>query len=51
MKVETPLYYWQGDSKEVMSIDFLPNNNFFVTCGPDDQDQMFVRFWKWEEVK
>ena len=34
-----------------MSIDFLPNNNFFVTCGPDDEDRLYVRFWKWEEQK
>jgi len=34
-----------------MSIDFLPGNNFFVTCGPDDEDHLYVRFWRWEEVK
>lgn len=51
MKVETPQVYWQGNSEFIMSIDFLPNNNFFVTCGPDPEDELYVRFWKWEEVK
>lgn len=51
MQVETPQVHWQGDSEIIMSIDFLPNNNFFVTCGPDQAEQQYVRFWKWEENK
>lgn len=53
MKVETPSVYWQGNSDIIMSIDFLPGHdqNMFVTCGPDSEDRMFVRFWKWEENK
>lgn len=50
MRVETPTIYWQGNSDTIMSIDFMPANNLFVTCGPDGEEQLYIRFWRWDKA-
>ena len=49
MKVEIPLINWQGNAESIFSIDFLPFSNFFVTCGYDSEESMYIRFWQWEK--
>lgn len=46
MKVETSPIHWQGDRDRIMAIDFYPNSNFLVTCGPEDDSKMYVKFWE-----
>jgi len=48
MKVEIPQVAWQGDRESIFSVDFLPFSDFFVTCGDDNDENMYIRFWKWE---
>ena len=49
MRVEIPQVAWQGEKESIFSIDFLPFTNFFVTCGYDKGENMFIRFWQWEK--
>ena len=51
MKVEIPQIYWHGDRESIMSIDFLPLANFFVTWGYDNEESMFIRFWQLEKTE
>ena len=46
MKVEIPQINWHG-KEPVLSIDFYPFSNLFVTCGHDDSgSNMRVIFWE-----
>lgn len=46
MKVEIPQIYWHGDRNRIMSLDFYPNSNLLVTCGSDNEDKQFIKFWE-----
>ena len=37
MKLEIPEICWQGDKERVLSIDFHPFLNMFVTGGSDNE--------------
>lgn len=43
MRVDTPQIYWHGKSESIMSCDFLPGHNMLVTCGPDNEEDLYVR--------
>lgn len=46
MKVEIPQINWHG-GKPILTVDFHPFSNFFVTCGLDEADSnMRIIFWE-----
>ena len=52
MKIEFPEIYWHGYKERIMSIDFYPFSNFFVTGGSDSEFNMgFIKVNIFELIK
>ena len=46
MKVEIPQIYWHGDRDRILSLDYFPNSNLLVTCGGENEEKHFIKFWE-----
>ncbi len=43
MKVEIPQIIWHGNKQRIMSIDFFPNSEYFISAGPEDEEKLFIK--------
>ena len=49
MEVTVPQICWHDDTARIMSCDFYPNSNYFVTASQYSEFDSGIRFWKFKK--